>query len=319
MKRFVFLLLPLLGLGVQAQDEPRLSAELNTGEAFLGDAVTYTVSITYPGDWQIQAESLPEKLGDAKVLSQSWSEPEALPDSTLVRRILQARLAWYKLGEFQVPLQEINAVTPGGEARILTAPELPIQILNMLSEDDTEVAPSKGQVEMDVAPLWPWILGAVLLLALVVALVVYFLGKRGQDTGQKPELPPMPPYDEAIAALRELTHGSLLKEGRTKEFHVRINQIVRRYYARLFQVHAEEMTSFEMEDYLAGKKDIPEGVIDLNRGFQELCDLVKFAKHDPLEAETKQVVNAAYEIVEKLRPSETEQGSGEEAPHVATG
>lgn len=308
-------LLFLLSPALMAWEEPRVSSELSTGEAFLGDVVIYTVRVTYPDGWSIEPELLPEKVGEASVISQQWSEPEQLPDSTLWRRNLTAQLSWYRLGEFEVPQLEVTAIDPGGSRQAFKAPALGVQILHMLAEDDNEIAPAKDQVDMSVPPLWPWILAAVLLLALIAGVLVYYLGRRGKDLPAKPALPPMPPYDEAIARLRELTHGSLLKEGRTKEFHVAINQIVRHYYARLFHIHAEEMTSFEMEEFLAVRRELPEGAVDLNQHFQERCDLVKFAKHEPLEAETKQVVNAAYEIVEKLKPQD--EPINEEGSHVA--
>ena len=294
--------------------EPRASAELAGRTAFLGDAVALTLQLTYHRDQILEPMELPEELGKATVLTQVWSEPQIVAETDLVRRELNATLAWYQLGEQKLPPIEIRWEGPDGSFQEVTTPELTIEILAMLSEEDSDLAPGKGQVDMQVMPLWPWIAGAVILLAGVLAAVLWWLSRRTQKETQEYVEPVLPPYDEAMQSLETLTHGSLLKEGKYKEFHVEINQIIRHYYARLFPIHAEEMTSMEVEDWISAHDFLPEGLYHLNREFQVLCDRVKFAKHDPLESENKESVNRAYQIVALLKPEPVE-----EVADVATG
>lgn len=297
----------LLSLAVLA-DEPQITTELANREAFLGDAVPFNIKITYEEGWNFVPLELTSPMGDAAVLSQQWSAPVKLESTDLYVTELRAKLAWYRFGEFKTPALTLTATNPDGGEQTFTTPELAIEILSMLEEEDQELAPGKDQVAMDVPPIWPFILAGGLLLALIVALVVFFFMRREKKTVEK-VVPLVPPYREAIDRLRELTHGSLLKEGRFKDFHVAINQIIRHYYARLYNIHAEEMTSFEVEDWMMSQKHLPEGLLDMNRGFQDLCDRVKYAKHDPVEAENKQVVNQAYQLVELLKPEEEGVGN----------
>ncbi len=297
----------LLSLAVLAED-PQITTELANREAFLGDAVPFSIKITHEEGWQFEPVVLSDPLGDASILSQTWSEPARLETTDLYVAEMKAKLAWYRFGEFKTPAITIKAKAPDGSEQTFTTPELSIEIMNMLPEEDQELAPGKDQVAMQVPPLWPFILAGVLLLALIIGIVAYFLIFRKKDAPEK-VVPLVPPYREAIDRLRELTHGSLLKEGQFKAFHVAINQIIRHYYHRLYHINAEEMTSFEVEDWIMSQKHLPEGFLDLNRDFQDLCDRVKYAKHDPLEAENKQVVNQAYQLVELLKPQEEEVGN----------
>jgi len=317
-KRLSLTLWALLAAAAAAQElsEPKISAELTNRSAFLGDPVTFTIRIHHDDAWTFEPIRLGDKLGEAAVLSQKWTDSQRNPDTGLSVAELQAELAWYRFGEYKVPPVKATGQTARGETRTFETAALTVEIIEMLSEDDQDLAPAKGQVSLDAPALWPYLLGGMAttlaLIGLAIWLIRRYAGKRPKPAEKAKPLPP--PDVEALDRLRELTHGPLLKEGRYKAFYVAINQIIRRYYARLFGIHAEEMTSFELEDWLQTRGDLPDGAFELNRGFQELCDRVKFAKHDPLDAENKDVVNHAYQIVDLLKPKPREEGA-----HVAAG
>lgn len=295
-----------------AQSQASIDAELDLRSANLGDPVTWTVTIRHPQAWSVIVDPLDETLGKARVLSQQWlPQPKEAPaKGAMQTSVFQARLAWYELGDFKVPAHPFSLAS-ADESDTLMTPELAVTIAPLLDENDQQTAPAKGQVALDVPSLWPWLLAGALVLILVGAFLYHWVSRRQAPPAQaKPAPPPKPPYQEAIDALNALTMSSLLKEGRTKEFYVAICNIVRHYYARLWQVHAEEWTSFELENWLEQRRDLPNALPAMNKDFHDRCDLVKFARHDPAEAETKAVVNGAYQIVELLKPKE--------ADHVAT-
>jgi hypothetical protein len=74
---------------------------------------------------------------------------------------------------------------------------------------------------------------------------------------------------------------------------------VRRYIEEVFQLKASEMTT---EEFLSSAKDssrLPPEHKALLKEFLEACDLVKFAKHTPRDAEVEQIfLNAKYFIEE---------------------
>jgi len=147
----------------------------------------------------------------------------------------------------------------------------------------------------------------------LAAILIWYWIKKPGTTQQKLTTPPKPPIEEANDALRELTHSSLLKSGQFKQFYVDINQIIRHLFARVFHIHAEEMTSLELDEYLIGA--VTEGALSpLFNQFQVLCDSVKYAKYDPVESDNNDIVNWAYAIVEEIRPTVNQ----EEQQHVAT-
>jgi hypothetical protein len=297
------MVIALWAMALSAAD-PELSAELSAREVFLGDPVDLIVRIeTEEPGWRVEPIELPENLDDATVLVSNWVEEPGDAEIRVSRWILKAQLAWYRLGSFELSPLKIKAVHDDGREISLATPTFAIEIIAMLDEQDQRLAPSKGQVELSIPSLWPYLVAALLVLATLVWIIIALRPKRGKE-GKAPPKPLKPPYEEALERLHALTAGPLLKEGRVKEFHVEINAVIRRYYARLFHIHAEEMTSFEVEDWMAEQPHLPEQLHDLNRTFQDHCDRVKFAKHDPVEAENQETVNRAYQIVELLKPKE---------------
>lgn len=281
--------------------EPSLTTELDRGEAYLGDAVELRIGIRHDQGWTFEQTALPDTLGDAKVLDFQWVEPAGAAGGETSVLELRARLAFYKLGPQEVPPITIQALGSDGSFREFQSDPLNIEILSMLEDNETELAEGKDQIGMKEPPLWLYILILVVVITAIVFLVIAKLTPKRQAPAVKSE-PLLPPYEEAQANLAALTNGSLLKEGRVKDFYVALNHIVRRYYARLYNIQAEEMTSFEMEDWIRFSDHTPTELLVLNREFQELCDRVKFAKYDPMESETKDLVNGAYQIVELLKP-----------------
>ena len=292
--------------------DPQISVELDRDQAYLGDAVTLLLEARIETGWTLTPEELGEKLGDAAVLSKDWRELKPTVQEDPTRYEYRIRLAWYRIGEFTIPPLTLVATPSAGESEMVRSPELGIKIVAMLEEGDQTPASSKPQVTMDVPGLWPYLAAGGLLLLLLGWLLYRRLARRGQPGGKK-VVPLLPPHREAIERLNKLTAGSLLKEGKFKRFYVEISTIIRHYYKRLYQIHAEEMTSFELEEWSVSQSGLPDAFVDLNRAFLEQCDRVKYAKYDPVEAENKEVINKAYQIVELLKPKPGED------QHVAAG
>ncbi len=290
----------LLSWGLWAGD-PVVTAELDARDAYLGDPLNLTVRVSFEEGWSLADVVLPDTLGEGRVLKQDWVQPEGQP----LKRELHAQVAWYRHGTFKLPPIEMIALSPEGENKALSTSELSVEIIKMLEDEDQDAAPPKGQVNMEVSPLWPWVAALVALLAILVWAFFRWRSKR-EVSKPVPVVPLKPPYEEALLALEALTHSSLLKEGNFKQFYVELNEVIRHYYARLFHIHAEEMTSFELEDWMADQCHLPEMAVPLNREFQDLCDRVKYAKYDPSDAEHKEIVSRSHQILELLKPKEAD-------------
>lgn len=300
--------------------DPDLTVKLGAKKATVGDTIDMRVQLSHDGTW-IFDQTLPEeKLGDAVILEGTWQDIPPTADQPAHLLVLQLKLAFYDYGEFVIPeLALAGRQGDAGEPRTFYTPEQVVQIESVLAnENDQKLADDRSNLEKRVSPVLLILAGLALLLVLALAAWLFYRWRQPKPVVAKPE-PLLPPFDEAMQNLQTLTSGSLLKEGRVKDFYVEINHIIRRYYSRLYRIHAEEMTSFELEQWLEDQKHISAEIIGLNRAFQEQCDAVKFAKYDPNESENKENVNRAYQIVEQLKPATQPAAPNQEVDHVAVG
>jgi hypothetical protein len=150
---------------------------------------------------------------------------------------------------------------------------------------------------------------AILLLAALLFETIRRLGRRRAPRSAAepaaPSVPPVPPYDRAIGELERLLASSLLAEGRIKEFHVILSEIVKRFLGDRYGFDALDRTTEEVlgdpSFRTAGRE-----VTDPTRAFLHSCDLVKFAKHRPDSDRIDETVLAARRVIETGRPASAE-------------
>ena len=149
-------------------------------------------------------------------------------------------------------------------------------------------------------------------LALIAILVyVFFRRKKKREEAEKQ----LPPYEEAMVALKKLDDSTLLKEHRSKEFYSQLTEIVKRYLDREVDDAALESTSDELIGRLQLHKDAGhfnfdnETIRKLDSVFKR-ADLVKFAKMNQAEEQAiadrgviEEIINETKEVI----PEPTEE------------
>ncbi|MBQ5618135.1 MAG: hypothetical protein IIU93_03195, partial [Alistipes sp.] len=147
------------------------------------------------------------------------------------------------------------------------------------------------------------IVGILLLLALLYA-AKRILAHYGKSFGTifKPA-PPLPPHEEAFAALERLRVLNLCADGKHKLYYSTLTDILRTYIVRRFDVGAMEMTSDEIIESMRGVELQQKQSMDLTMILRE-ADLVKFAKAMPESSEAEAAMRAAWEFVDATKPVE---------------
>ena len=172
----------------------------------------------------------------------------------------------------------------------------------------------KPAVEVKGPPFdWLLLLYWLLPILAIIALAVYlFQRKKRKDAAEKQ----LPPYEEAIFALKKLDNSQLLKENKSKEYYSSLTEIVKRYLDREVDESALESTSNELITRLMMHKDAGnfdfdlETIRKLDMIFKR-ADLVKFAKMNQqvgqaeVDRETiEEIINETHEVIPE--PSEEE-------------
>ena len=171
----------------------------------------------------------------------------------------------------------------------------------------------KPAVEVKAPPFdWKQLLYWLLPILLIIGIVFYFFRrKKRKDAAEKQ----LPPYEEAIVALKKLDNTQLLKENKSKEYYSSLTEIVKRYLDREVDEAALESTSDELITRLMMHKDAGNFDFDLET-IRKLdlifkrADLVKFAKMSQQAGQAEvdrktieEIINETHEAV----PEPTEE------------
>lgn len=144
---------------------------------------------------------------------------------------------------------------------------------------------------------WFWvfvILGALAVIALIVALVLFLALKRRQVTPP----PVIPPHVRAKQKLQD----ALSLIGNPLPFCILVSDTIRFYLEEQFSFRAPERTTEEFLYELQSTNLLNEDQKSSLGNFLESCDLVKFAKYEPHEPELRELHSAAIKLVDETEP-----------------
>jgi hypothetical protein len=143
--------------------------------------------------------------------------------------------------------------------------------------------------------LW-WTLAALATLAAIFFL--WFWWQRRKNF--VPIVPPVPAYIRARQRLRQAL--ALLTQ--PKPFCIAVSDAARTYLEERFTFRAPERTTEEFLRELSASELLSKPQKESLGRFLESCDLVKFAKYEPGEAELRELYGSAMRLVDETAPQE---------------
>ncbi|MGL5893989.1 MAG: hypothetical protein ACRCZM_05190 [Bacteroidales bacterium] len=138
----------------------------------------------------------------------------------------------------------------------------------------------------------------------IIVMVLYALQQRRRHGKVRfvaePQVPLLPPDEEAMLQLEALKGEKLWQSGREKEYYTRMTDTLRHYLERRFGINAPEMTTSDILQRLTREEDLKV----VRRELEDLlraADFVKFAKQRPLPEENESALSWALTIVAKTK------------------
>lgn len=160
------------------------------------------------------------------------------------------------------------------------------------------------------------LISAILLGILVLALIIYFIRKHAKKPVPviEEKVVVIPPHIRALEKLEKLKGEKLWQEGKLKQYHIALTDIIREYIESRFKIQAMEQTT---EEILYGFRNVAIDGESKERLRQILLlgDLVKFAKEQPLPNENEMSMNNAFDFVHGTK---REEDSSSESPSLKT-
>ncbi len=146
---------------------------------------------------------------------------------------------------------------------------------------------------------WLWIVPGILLLAAGLAYAGSRLLRRLRRAREL-AASPLPPWEQALAALDQMPWQEWLAAGQVKRFYYALSQVLKRYIERRFEFNAVEQTTTEI---LASMRAARTPMRDEVARFLTRSDFVKYAKTVPPEAEARSAIAQVRDFVTSTRPA----------------
>ena len=277
-----------------------VSASIDSTALMLGDQTAMHLQVTHEASEQVQMPVYGETLQDGiEIVDRSGIDTTRLSDGRV-----QLTQHW-TLTAFKDSLFAIEPLyVTSGEDTFFTEP----MALNVFQPFEVDSALAITDIkDIERAPIWWWGIIRWILLALGAILLIdlgFWLWKKYDKLHKHVEEEPDPetlrPADEvALEKLDAIKEAKIWKDGKVKEYHTELTDVVREYIGRRFGVQSTEKTSDET--LRAMKPLIEKDLFAKLSKMLQLADLVKFAKWHTTPDENESALLTAYEFVNETK------------------
>ena len=265
----------------------------------LGEPFVYRITVHHPPGqrWELRT---PRDLGGYELIEQSRTRSDGKTESTTTYLL---KMALFELGGHVLPTLTFDVVdaTGAGVARI-DGPD--IEGKSSLPKDADQLGAKLADIKPNEdVPVRSWRLLWWLAAALAAAALIW-LGVRAWRTRPRrpvPAAPPLPLEERTLLALATLESETLPERGLQREFHFRLNGIVRGYLGERFGFDALECTSGELLREV-DKRALPGVDPDGLREFVDQCDVARYARGEVPVPACAGALGYARTLVEVTRP-----------------
>lgn len=141
------------------------------------------------------------------------------------------------------------------------------------------------------------------LLAILYILYLKYFKKKPVLTANEVKLL-QPAHVVALSQLDKIKQEKLWQQGRHKEYHTELTDVIREYIERVFNINSMEMTSDEILDHLRALRKEQKSTYLCLQQILQLADLVKFAKWNTTPDEHELSLTNAYLFVNQTKIEE---------------
>jgi hypothetical protein len=294
---------------VLAQDDrvpaPEVSASVDRVEAFVGDALTFVISVIADSTTTVAPLTIDEKLGDFEIQEIQLSDAESLKDG---RKRYQTTLKLWALetGEREIPSVAVYYTNPGVAVDSILTSSLTVTVSSVVGEtiDSASIRPLRDALEDPLGlkrgflysgTFW----GLLAALALITgALLSWFVFRKPQ--GEVKWVDPRSSWEIALDRLADLRNEPLLAQGLFKQYYSELTDTLRDYLGSALDTHTLDMTTAEL---LATLERGSVTVVYKPQIASTLAqaDMIKFAKATPASGRPEKDFETVYSVIVSIR------------------
>ncbi len=274
------------------------TASADKSKYLVGDYIYFKIQIEYNKGTNIYAPPVKDTLTSVSVIKRE--EPVTEEKNGREVTTYNYILSGYDSAGVTIPPIPIlyKAANDTAVNTVYTNPvSFTVQTLKVNPNGGIKDVKTPIKIPLDWRLILLWVI-----IGLIIAAIIYYFYRRYKK--KKESMQPvrkeiiLPPHVVALNSLRELEDKKLWQQGKIKDYHSEITEIIRRYFEKRFELPALELTTSEAMEMLRGKKE-SEPIREITYDFLTNADLVKFAKYSPVGSLNEEMLKQAYNIVNK--------------------
>jgi len=277
-----------------------IETSVDKAEIYIGDLITYKVSITYDSAYELIPPPLGANLGSFDVKDYQSDIITKLDDGR-IRSDNIFKLSTFTTGDYVIPPIPAIFNLNDGSRKALLSEAVPIKVQSLLLnvDDSTDINPLKAQFEFQRDYTMYYVWGSVIFLALLIAayFIWRFLRKRKEYV--KP-VDPRKPWEISFEQLALLKQKNLINDKLYKQYYIELTEIIRSYLQKIYQINVLDMTTEEFLEVFS-KQELPGGLYTQTESFLKHADLIKFAKFIPETERTDSDYKLVHDMIDDVR------------------
>lgn len=292
MHRRLFILFFLFTGLTGISQEVKVGARLDTNAMLIGDHVGLTLSYEGPATGQVIWPFLPDTiLENITVIGRGTIDTSFSADKKSIVLKQQLNLTCYDSGFYTIPGISFTYRKLPDTTRFSTETAMLLLAVHTVKVDTAQaIKPIKGPLNVPITfkEVLPFILAILIVIGMIISLIWYLKKRKKQEPvfRLKPRMV-LQPHEKALQELEKLRVKKLWQEGKIKEYHSELTEILRKYIEEQFHVPALELTSGEVMDNLRKDSVCAKPALERLNGILQMADIAKFAKGKPLPDENE--------------------------------
>lgn len=301
-----------------AQDQPKISASVDTTYIKIGEQINWKVLVEVDSTDQV---IFPEgqTFSPLETVEAFATDTTKKQDRLTLQKIYA--LTQFDSGSYKLPTQriEINGVGYFTDSMMINVETVPVDTIAQKMYDIKPLI----NVDKSFTDWWRYVVIGLLVLFLLGGLVYWFFIRKKPLTQEEKEAL-LPPYDRALLELKRLENSKYLIQDEFKEYYSELTTIVRSYLEEDAHVSALESTTGQLIEKLellsdSGELELDQDTIQQFKNILQTADLVKFARTKPSTSVAEQDRKLVEQIVVRTHdalPEPTEEELMQQAEYL---
>jgi hypothetical protein len=303
---FLFCLMCSVSCLFSEADAQGLTATLkaDSSHIMIGDFLHIKLTVNFPNEISVTFPKITDTLGNMELVKASKIDTSISGNFKTLSQTFT--VSAYDSGKYHAGPQKIFYKNKSGmpdslfsDSIFITVSTLPVDTSKAYKNIKTPI-----DVPYTLSEFLPYIIGGVVLIAIIIALV-YYLRKRKKrkPKGVERPKPKDPAHVWARKELRKLDDEKLWQKDEIKQYYSRLTDVLRMYLEYRYNWLALESTTEEISGEIDSYGITEEARKDLLIILHE-ADLVKFAKRIPMPDSNLKVIEFAYRFIDLTEPKE---------------